>query len=117
MKRDIDALRSMLFDMENYGHHTMIVDPSLTDPKPYQSAVLLCNEGLFIEVKTNAFMMTSDGYDFLDLVRDDEVWEYIKRDHRVLAEMYGKTMTINSIRDMAPDTIEMVFSIRRGKQQ
>lgn len=117
MKCDFDELRDLLFQMENEPSGTLKIRNALNDdPKPHQRALILCDVGLFEEFNNNAFRMTNEGHDFLDLIRDDEVWAFLKEEHQELAAT-GRTLTFSSIKELAPSAIRMVQSRKKGGEK
>lgn len=100
MKRDNDYVRELLFEMEAHDDifmlATLTMGASVEETKRYQHAKLLCDAGFFHEVNDGVYRMTNQGYDYLESVRSNVVWEKTKAG---AAEIGGATLGI--MRDLA----------------
>ena len=110
MKRDMDLIRQILFYIEeNYRAGQGAINISIeghTDGEIFESCQLAYQDGLIEKPLDSSTMMerscmanglTSAGYDFLDKIREDTVWNKTKK---VLKDK-GLPMLVNTIRSIA----------------
>lgn len=91
MKRDMDLVRKILFYIEdNYvaGGPTIPVHiDGYLDSVVYEHCIMMKNDGLILEIlytsaleskSCNVGNLTSEGFDLLDKIREDTVWNKTK---------------------------------------
>ncbi|MBB1497031.1 DUF2513 domain-containing protein [Paracoccus sp. MC1862] len=126
MKRDIDQIRSILFEMESsrYNHFEErlalngILERGTDTEKGRANQVRaehvrwMIDDGLLSLVSgcSNYVRVTAKGCDFLDAVRDEGVWERTKRQ---VAEIGGNT-TIEFVRTLAVGFLRKQVEQRAG---
>lgn len=97
MKRDNDFIRNLLFEMEEFDDIVMEIPWDISsnaeEKKRYHHAQLLCNAGFFQEIEPDSgvYRMTSQGYDYLESIRSNNIWEKTKA---ATAEINGATLGI-----------------------
>ena len=96
MKRDNDFIRNLLFEMEKLDDIAMEapwdISSNAEEKKRYHHAQLLCDAGLFQEVEApGVYRMTNQGYDYLESIRSNKIWEKTKAG---AAEISGITLEI-----------------------
>lgn len=81
MKRDMEVIRNLLLWMEEqdeglflYGMLPAFPTPSST----VEHVQMLVSAGYLTQTHQNAFRITWEGHEFLDKVRDDEIWRKTK---------------------------------------
>lgn len=92
MKRDMDLIRKILFYIEeNYKAGQGAINISIedyTDGEIFESCQLAYQDGLIQKPLDSSTMMerscmvnglTSSGYDFLDKIREDTIWNKTKK--------------------------------------
>ena len=84
MKRDMDKVRSLLLDLEQKnGPYLMMMNPELLGGinKPAEMVeyiLLLKSGGLLEECQGHSYRLTWKGHEFIDSVRDPEIWRKTK---------------------------------------
>lgn len=103
MKRDNDYLRELLFEFESKSDYLIHAHPSLCDTEADKKWLhhirLLDDYGYLSEINEGVYRLTAYGYDFIDSIRDDGVWEKTKK---AVAETGGNA------------TVELIKSIASG---
>ncbi|MHA6325019.1 DUF2513 domain-containing protein [Roseivivax sp. CAU 1753] len=78
MKRDQELLRSLLFEFEANEDWLLIVADTLgsnTQDRVKSGHVrLLVDAGFVAPVANSTYRLTNDGYDYLDAIRSDTIW-------------------------------------------
>ncbi|EAQ14318.1 DUF2513 domain-containing protein [Maritimibacter alkaliphilus] len=82
MKRDDELIRSLLFEFEA-AEDWLLVEPSFlgasrADRTRIGHINLLCDAGFMTQVGNGTFRLTNSGYDYLEAVRSDTVWNKTK---------------------------------------
>ncbi len=102
MKRDDEYIREFLLQIEASSKERILLPEYHPMPPGYARKVyhahLLCDAGLLREVAPGEFRMTSQGHDFLAVVRDEDMWAEAKG----LAELLGG-VPLPMLRDLALD--------------
>ena len=101
MKRDDDLIRKILFGLEESDDWLHILpatslDASAEEHQERYLLDLMGDQGFVAGVGESSFRMTSQGHDFLDAIRDDNIWNKTK----VGAVQVGG-MTIGMMKDLA----------------
>ena len=100
MKRDHDYIRELLLEAENsinpYISASMVIGRNDKVSKRYFHANLLKDAGFFAEVGKGTFRLTNQGCDYLDVIRNDTVWQKTKD----VAKKTGGT-TLGIMKDIA----------------
>jgi hypothetical protein len=102
MKRDDEYIRDLLLQIEASSKERILHPEYHPMPPGYARKVhhahLLCDACLLCEVAPGEFRMTSQGHDFLAVVRDEDTWAEAKG----LAELLGG-VPLRMLRDLAID--------------
>ena len=78
MKRDLDYVRQLLLEMEAQ-EETFVWELLLsTGAKERHHFQIMADAGLLIELAESRYRVSWQGYDYLDAVRDDEIWRMTK---------------------------------------
>ena len=97
MKRDLDLMRDLLFEAEDeklhYVRFVSVLKPSEDEVKRRGHADLLCDVGFFEKISKDAYRMTSSGYDYLETIRDENIWKKTKTKISLIG---GSTLKIAS---------------------
>ena len=97
MKRDLDLMRDLLFEAEDaklpFVHFVFVLNPSEDEVKRYGHADLLCDVGFFEKRNKDTYRMTSSGYDYLETIRDENIWKKTKTKISLIG---GSTLKIAS---------------------
>ncbi|MEP6355829.1 MAG: DUF2513 domain-containing protein [Hyphomicrobiales bacterium] len=100
MKRDDEFIRELLFEFEASNDLYLIAHVSQSasddDKKRYLHAELLCDAGFFEAVNKGLYRMTNQGYDYLEVIRDNSIWEKTKSG----AELIGGA-TLGILKELA----------------
>lgn len=95
MRRDDELIRKLMLDMEESPEavHDFVVTSSSTqeDRRTYYHLRLLADAGLVEESGRygGIFRMTSQGHDFVGMMRDQALWSQMKRKAREVVPEYG----------------------------
>lgn len=83
MKRDDDFIRQMLLELEASDDIFLLAPLTMgsteEEVKRYQHAELLCDAGFFEARNDGVYRMTNQGYDYLEAIRSNAVWDQTKR--------------------------------------
>lgn len=81
MQRDPEYLREILFEMEESADDFLILTQAFgmgpDERKRWYHVQLLCDTGLVTQISDSGFRLTSQGYDFVDAVRDEGRWRKV----------------------------------------
>ncbi|MGB0900197.1 DUF2513 domain-containing protein [Halocynthiibacter sp.] len=113
MKRDDDFLRDLLFEFEEQKDWLILVPEWLGMPederrKQYH-VLLLSDAGLVVGVGNSTYRLTAGGHDYLDVIRNEAVWERTKVG---IAQVGG--MTLGMIKDLAIAYTKQVAAEKLG---
>lgn len=113
MKRDDDLLRRMLFDFEGEADF-LILDRNLLsmpeeDRRWQYHLYLLHDQGFVTKISNSGYRMTSQGHDFLEAIRNDNVWEKTKSG----AKQVGGA-TLGMMRDLAVAYLKQEAAAKLG---
>ncbi|NKW71739.1 DUF2513 domain-containing protein [Rhodobacteraceae bacterium R_SAG10] len=83
MKRDYDYIRELLFEIEGDPSHiflaSLTIGASEEAAKKHYHAELLCDAGFLSKVNDGGvYRLTSQGHDYIEVIRDNSVWNYTK---------------------------------------
>lgn len=82
MKRDNEFIRQLLLEYEQGDDIdlvvTLCINPSSDELKRYHHVELLCDAGYFIRIKEDLYRMTNQGYDYLEVIKNEDVWAKTK---------------------------------------
>lgn len=83
MKRDDDLIRDLLFKYEDQADWLLMMpgdtlDASAEERRERYHVLLLADEGFVVEVGRGTFRLTSQGHDYTNAIRSDNVWAKTK---------------------------------------
>lgn len=100
MERDDDFIRSLLLEYEQgddiYLLAVLVLNSSREDLKRHHHAELLCDAGYFERVNDGVYRMTTQGYDYLEVIKSENVWKKTKEG---AAQLGGTTLAM--MKDLA----------------
>lgn len=113
MKRDDDFIRSLLFEIEQSEEPYLLAPlklaPSPEELKRYMHAKWLSDAGLLIEEKRGVFRITNQGHDYLNAIRNDNIWNKTK-----YAASSAGGVGLGMMKDIAVSYVKQELSDRLG---
>lgn len=100
MARDDDLIRSLLMEYEKgdsiYVTAVLSMNQPFDEVRRHQHAELLCDAGYFEAINKGVYRMTNQGFDYLEVIKSDEIWSKTKG---VAASLGG--VTLGMMKDIA----------------
>jgi len=112
MKRDDDFLRKLLFRMEETDNPIYGAPDKLdgSNSKEIHHIRVLCDYGYVEQLSDHSYRLTGYGHDFIESIRDNNVWEKTKA---AVAET-GGSATIEMIKALATGFLKKKISEHTG---
>lgn len=100
MKRNDDLLRQLLLEFEDQADWLIMVKNAMGMSQEERDKIghiqLLCDVGFVSQVGNGTYRLTNSGFDYLDAIRSDNVWEKTKEG---AAQVGG--VTLGMMKDLA----------------
>ncbi len=121
MKRDLELIRNILFKIENSAGYPLSLSDFSSDPQQYPIIsfhIELLLDAKFIVAHKIQFLrksypdfriqrLTNDGCDYLDSIRDNEIWDKTKEKMKLV----GGAMSFEVVKDLAISIAKLYLGI------
>ena len=78
MNRDLDYVREILLELEAEGDHAQKIMLLDTSAKERNHILIMTDAGLLIKQSKYGYRISWQGYEYLDAVRDEGIWNQTK---------------------------------------
>lgn len=114
MKRDDDLLRQLLIDFEEQSDWLILFPSKMSmthDERRKEHYIhLLLDQGFVASVGRDTYRMTSQGHDYLEVIRDKGIWEKTKK----VVNETGGSATIEILKTLATGFLKKKISEQTG---